>query len=614
MNNAIKHRGPDSEGIYKFENIILGHQRLSILDLSEKGKQPMTNDGKYWIVYNGEIYNFKEIKKQLLDLGYVFYSNTDTEVILCAFKEWGVNSFEMFNGMWSFAILDTIKKKLIISRDRYGVKPCYYLNNSEKFIFSSEIKGLFSSNENIEIDKNKLALTSKGLEKNFTTVYKDINIVPPGFYFEIDLQKNELKKTRWWNSLLKFPKISVNYRSIKETLKELLINATNERLVSDVKIATSLSGGIDSAIIFTILNHLKKNINDIYKIDLNPFIINYDENKTFDEAIKLANFFKKKPIIIQSDEESLENLTFKLSSIEVIDPYFKQLEIYKKQKDHGFKVSIDGHGADECLGGYKKDIENFGMYFQNSIVDLYKTINSLNSKESLKETVKRLNLLNNVHGFKIDLEHFFHNQMQESNYFEYKNIDIMPDFFEDDLKELKNFNFPTQLMYLNATYGQLQWLLNKWDKSSMANSVEIRSPFMDWRFFQYSLALPAELKIKDGQNKSILRESFKNMMPDEVTKIKIKQGLPKVDLQKSSQIINIIKKVLDEKNFKEHNLWDSKKIIYDFKNKEDKIFNINKVWKVVGTYLMTKGFLERKKGIIKSENKIIESFNNLKEN
>ena len=205
MNKAIKHRGPDDEGIYKYENIILGHVRLSILDLSKKGKQPMSNDGRFWITYNGEIYNFKEIKKQLSNLGYKFYSETDTEVILCAFKEWGTNSFHMFNGMWSFAILDTVKNCLIISRDRYGVKPCYYYNDNEKYIFSSEIKGIFASESEIKIDKNKIILLSKDLEKSLTTIYQNLNIVPPGCFFEIDLNSYKVSKVRWWKGLDNFP-------------------------------------------------------------------------------------------------------------------------------------------------------------------------------------------------------------------------------------------------------------------------------------------------------------------------------------------------------------------------------------------------------------------------
>ena len=258
MNQTIKHRGPDDEGIFEFNNIVIGHVRLSILDLSEKGKQPMSNDSRYWITYNGEIYNFKELKAQLSQLGHRFYTKTDTEVILCAYKEWGAKSFHKFNGMWSFAILDTKKKKLTISRDRYGVKPCYYYNDNEKFIFSSEIKGIFSSNSEIKPDKNKIVLSHKRLEEAFTTIYNNLDIVPPGFYFEINLNNFEIKKIRWWNGLFNFPNISINLKTIQESLKELLIDATKMRLVSDVKIATSLSGGVDSSIIFTILNNLEK--------------------------------------------------------------------------------------------------------------------------------------------------------------------------------------------------------------------------------------------------------------------------------------------------------------------------------------------------------------------
>ena len=156
MNEAIKHRGPDDSGIYKFKNCIIGHQRLSIQDLSQKGHQPMSVDGRYWIIFNGEIYNFKTIKQDLEALGYIFYSNTVTEVILNAYKEWGIKSFYKFNGMWCFAILDTKANKLIIFRDRYGVKPCYYYFKKNKFIFSSEIKGVLASNIDVKLDEKNV--------------------------------------------------------------------------------------------------------------------------------------------------------------------------------------------------------------------------------------------------------------------------------------------------------------------------------------------------------------------------------------------------------------------------------------------------------------------------
>ena len=187
MNSAIQHRGPDDSGIYKFKNILLGHVRLSILDLSKNGKQPMSNDGRYWIVFNGEIYNFNEIKKKLESKGHKFFSNTDTEVILNAYKEWGYKSFESFNGMWSFCILDQKEKKLIISRDRYGVKPCYIFSNNDKIIFSSEIKGVYSSKAHLDLDETKVLLTYKTKERCFKTDFKELDIIQPGHIYEINI-------------------------------------------------------------------------------------------------------------------------------------------------------------------------------------------------------------------------------------------------------------------------------------------------------------------------------------------------------------------------------------------------------------------------------------------
>ena len=221
MGQGIKHRGPEQEGFYIDDSISICCERLKILDLSENAKQPLHNeDSSIWVVLNGEIYNFQEIKKQLIELGHKFYSLTDTEVILSAFKEWGINSFYRFNGMWSFAILDTKQKKLMLSRDRYGVKPCYYFNDNEKFIFSSEIKGIFATNNEIIIDKNKMILSAKDLEKSFTTIYKNLNIVPPGCLYEIDLTNYKINKTRWWNGLDNFPDISINKLLMQEKLKE----------------------------------------------------------------------------------------------------------------------------------------------------------------------------------------------------------------------------------------------------------------------------------------------------------------------------------------------------------------------------------------------------------
>tara|TARA_B100001123_G_C15273369_1_gene1011161 strand:- start:17 stop:1915 length:1899 start_codon:yes stop_codon:yes gene_type:complete len=610
MNQAIKHRGPDDEGIYRYKNTILGHVRLSILDLSKKGKQPMSNDGRFWIIYNGEIYNFRKIKKELIDLGHKFYSETDTEVILCAFKEWGIKSLHKFNGMWSFAILDIKNNNLLISRDRYGVKPCYYYNDGNKFIFSSEIKGIISSKNEFNIDKYKVIVSNKDLEKSFTTIYKNLDIVPPGCLFEINLNTYKINITRWWKGLENFPKIDINIKSIKERLRELLFDATKKRLISDVKIATSLSGGIDSSIIFSILNNLdQKNKNE--KIDLNPFIIDYKKNKTIEDAIKLSKLFNKEPIIVKYDENSIESFADKLSTIEITAPYFSQLELYKAQNIKGFKVSIDGHGADECLGGYNKDIENFGMYYQNSLADSLRAILNLKGDAHLKKTINRLNLSPDFHSFNIDINQFIETKNIPNDYIESKKLELIHPFLKEDMDELNNYDFPLQILYLNATFGHMQWLLNKWDKASMASSVEIRSPFLDWQFFQYALAVPAILKTRNGKNKSILRDIFKDMLPQYILDKNFKQGLPIVDFRKDDIALNLINETINQSDFKTSNIWDSQKIIFDFNNVNNRAKKINQILNIVRIYLMNKGFKEKKEKA-QNTNKIFkESFNKL---
>ena len=614
MNKAIKHRGPDDEGVYKFENVVLGHVRLSIIDLSEKGKQPMSNDGRYWISYNGEIYNFKEVKKQLLDLGHKFFSKTDTEVILNAYKQWGIESFHKFNGMWSFAILDNKEKKLILSRDRYGVKPCYYYNDNEKFLFSSEIKGIYSSDINLELDKNKLTYTQKSLEGAFTTIFKNCDIIPPGSYFIINLENYKIQKQKWWRGLDNLPLINVNLKKIKESLQDLLFDATRARLIADVDIATSLSGGVDSSIIFAILNRIYNEKNIDTNCNLNPFIVKYDENKTFNDAIEISDYFNKKPIIVKYDENTITNIGQKLSSIEMTAPYFSQLEVYKAQKAKGFKVSIDGHGADESLGGYVKDVQFFGMYFQNSIANLYKTIKSIEGETILNDIINKHKYISGLNEYTIDLEKLFFSNPKRKllEYIESdEKIDLMSNDFKEDLIELKNYSLDFQIMYFNSTYGHMQWLLNKWDKASMASSVEVRSPFLDWRFFQYGLALPGELKIRNGYNKSILRETFLSFLPSKIMHNKIKQGLPIYKWKKNNDFIAQMNEIISQNSFLENNIWDGKKVRNDFNDFEKRNEKINSIWTLACTYLMLNGFKEIKQSIKLASNYSNENFNYL---
>ena len=612
MNQAIKHRGPDDEGIMSFENSILGHVRLSILDLSPKGKQPMTCDKRFWITYNGEIYNFKTIREELKKYGYKFFSETDTEVILKSFYEWGEECFKKFNGMWSLAILDAQKKEIIISRDRYGVKPCYYFSNIEKFIFSSEIKGILASSTNIQLDPNKLLLGNKEIEKFFTTKYHNLHILPPGHILKINLENFEISKHRWWRSIDNLPRVDLNYEKSKKTINELLYDSTRIRLISDAKISTSLSGGVDSGIIFSILNKYSDDNN----LNLDPFIFK-DNNNVYENALELCSYYKRKPKIIKDIKYKPDQLSSLFTVLESTSTYFSQIQIYKNQNKNGFKVSIDGHGADECLGGYSRNILNYIFDYQNSIVATYQTLNKIAGNKFVETNIEKYNFVKKVIKYDLNLLKLMYPtssfNINQNKYIENKKIDLIPNFFLNDLEELKGFEFGQQFMIADANYGGLQWLLNKWDKASMASSVEIRSPFMDWNFFQYALALPTSFKIKNGKNKSILRDSFNDILSPSINNDNRKQGLPSVKNLYNEEYIEYTNKIYSESSFLNSNLWNGKKINKDFqffkKTKDNEsIKNLDVFFRL---HLMNKGFNSLKESLNKltDSNRIKDNYN-----
>lgn len=601
MNKNLEHRGPDGQGNLKFNNVYLGHTRLSIQDLSEKGSQPMSNDDKRWIVFNGEIYNFKQIRNDLESKNYKFFSNTDTEVILNSYKEWGEECFLKFNGMWAFAILDKEKKEVIICRDRYGVKPCYLFQNNKRFIFSSEIKPILSV-EDVRISQNKRLLNEIFLERHFTTAYENINILEPGHFIKIDLNTNKITKKRWWFGLNHLPNINPNKNQVMLELKERLKNAIKLRQVSDVKIATSLSGGVDSSIIFKELNELSDK-----NVDLNPFIVRYSDNITFEKAINFSKEYGRNAIIVDGDRElAFEDILAIFGSLEKKQYYSKQLDLYKTQNQYGFKVSIDGHGADECLGGYIDNIKDISINLQNNLVDSYKSIYEISS-ENLDRIINQ-NYLTKIDSYiNTNLNSFFEVEKLTKIYSDYKIEIPKPPALLEDLKNLSYFDFAFQTLYIKSNYGFLQWLLNKWDKASMVNSVEIRSPYLDWNFFQYALAIPGNLKVQGGKNKAILRDAYQNEIPTEIINDKKKQGLS--SNQKNNYVDLILKNLANDQGFIESSYWDSKKLINDIKTKSLDNNKITEITKIIESYAFELGMKSKTYKNINSNNINTENFN-----
>jgi asparagine synthase (glutamine-hydrolysing) len=605
MNNMLQHRGPDLSGLLSHNDLLLGHTRLSILDTSLKGSQPMSNDGRFWIVYNGEVYNYIELREDLIKKNHKFYTNTDTEVILCAYKEWGIKCFEKFNGEWALAILDKQENKLIITRDGIGFKPCYIYEDSKYFSFSSEIKPFYCLNKNLEFNFANLGVSGETLSYNSKTIFKNISQLMQGRVLEIQLSTNEKKLIRWDYPLSNLPKVSASYKENSENYFDLLKQATKLRLRSDVEIGTSLSGGLDSSAIFSMLNLLDKNNQSSNKLNLNPIIMNYDGMKSKNDALELAKLYNKDPLVIEDKEETIDSTKNIISKLEIVEEFFMQYNLYKEQSKRGIKVSIDGHGSDEFLG-YPQFFPEYSVDIFNNMINNYNAVNNYGGQRSITR-------LKNLFGLKDSVPNkikFMANPDTNNYYSEYvETIDYKNDslIINDDLDELKNFSYSLSFTYLISYCGWFQFFLNKWDRASMSNSIEIRMPFLDNNLRSFSLALNTEHKIRNQKSKSILRDSFKNHLSKSILEQDFKQGLSqhKFNLD-NPKYKNFIRETISEKGFVENLSWNSKKIIADFDSNK----NHGVIWRICKQYLMLEGFSDcfysSKKDI-----SIAEKFNNL---
>ena len=596
MTELIAHRGPDQAGYLNYENVYLSHVRLSVMDPRNLGRQPMSNDDRYAIIFNGEIYNFLEIKDVLLKKGYKFYSNTDTEVALNAYKEWNIKCFDMFNGDWVIVILDKYYKKLIIAKDQLGSLPIYIYEDNNVIAFSSEIKGL-DVIKNLEFNKNYLGLSGLTINNFHGTKFNDVYQVKPGNLLEIDLKSNQIKKVNWFNPLENLVSIHPSYKKNKIEIFERLYNATKLRLNADIKIGTSLSGGLDSSIIFSILNLIEYNDKLDEEIELNPTIVNYEGNLTFNEAIQLAELHERKYNIFDSEMSfECDYLSVLLSQLEIVEEYNKQLDLYKQQKKLGIHVSIDGHGADE-FSGMVGDIPQLSLEYYNNLVDL----NNINDVFKNNNNIKFIDdFFGNFSQKKKKATFQLHNLISFNNYFSNYVEDNIEKIKEEEfiisqyLDDLRDFSMDFQYIFFKTHGGFLQHFTNKWNKAGMASAVEVRSPFLDKNVYLYLLSLPIEKKLKNGKMKSILKDSFEDHLPDYILNQNFKQGLPKETNNNKEVSKKIINEVLSQNNFS-HNCWDSEKIKLDFKTET----NMNLIWEICKYYLMQEGFRNRTKNLSK---------------
>ena len=535
MTDAIAHRGPDDEGLWSNEKntVHLGHRRLSIIDLSSRAAQPMSFANRYHIVYNGEIYNYIEIRSFLQNKGYSFVTQSDTEVIMAAYDFWKEKCLQQFDGMFAFAIWDDKEEKLFTARDRFGEKPFYYYEDEGNFIFASEMKALWA----IGIDKkinNKMLLNyiTLGHVQNCIdkeqTFFDDIYSLPPSHYLTYQPSSNQLSKiTRYW-SLNKEIKIDIAADDAIEKFTELFNISVKRRLRSDVPVGTCLSGGLDSSSIAYTINQLQKNTgkglqtfsavfpgfeNDeskyIQAVSANLHITNY---QTQPSAIDLIRDFEK---LCYHQEEP-----FQSSGI------FAQYKVFELAKKHDVKVLLDGQGADEVLAGYPRYIH----WFLQEVLSRHK----LGATQIERRAFRRNNQL-----FRWDLKNIIaaflpsHAAMQLEK-IEYRKTISHPDISEDFLNFLKHQEWVgihkpivtklNDILHFNITEMGLEELLRFADRNSMAHGREVRLPFLNHELVEFIFSLPSQLKMHDGWTKFLLRSSMNNKLPDEIVWRKEKVG------------------------------------------------------------------------------------------
>ncbi len=522
----LSHRGPDGEGVWQSDDhlCILGHRRLAILDLSDAGCQPMlSSDRKFCITFNGEIYNFVELRDKLKSRGYQFKSRSDTEVALYAYAEWGTECFAMFNGMWAMAIYSIADKSLVLSRDRFGVKPLYYAKKGEGYIFGSEMKALIPLMETTRVRESDLSDTERIMLYEYTShsLINEIEKVQPGYYLKID-SWGGVKKTRWWNTLDCLMEIPDHYEEQCEIFRELFLDACRLRMRSDVTIGTALSGGLDSSATICAMSYIADGMPDKYlKRDFQNAFVAAFPNTTLDEtfyAHAVTSYLNITESTTYIDPikglEQLPDLLYGFENVYYTSPV-PMVQTYGAMREKGVYVTVDGHGADELFGGYPFDI-TYALLdaapFTKNQMSIFESYNNMYPDDDSSLSLKNRMGYNAYARF---LMHYCYRKIKgysEDNT-KYENAKVF--------KRLSHFN---RKLYISAHFSVLPTLLRNYDLYSMMNGVEIRMPFLDYRIVRFAFSINWESKLRNGFTKSIIRDSLRDIMPREVTERKTKIG------------------------------------------------------------------------------------------
>lgn len=549
MTTAIAHRGPDGGKKWSSEDnrVVFGHRRLSIIDLTNEADQPMHYMNRYTIVFNGEIYNYLEIKENLITKGYKFKTKSDTEVLLALYHDKKELCLDKLDGMFSFCIYDQVENSLFLARDRFGEKPLYYTWHKGSLYFASEMKAFWAIGiPRVMNEKMLYNYLAFGYEENpedkKETFFKGIEKFPAAHYGVVDFRSYKLSINRYWNLEYKFEDDSISLTEACEKFRELLYLSVSRRLRSDVPVGSSLSGGLDSSLIVTAIDRLDSK-KEISRKTFSASFPGFLKDEKYYQDLVIKNIHVEPHFVYPDKDSMFQNLETILHHQE--EPFGSpsinaQFEVFGLAKKNNVIVLMDGQGADEIAGGYHNYFYTFliEQYRKNKQVykeqfNAYRNLHATNEINPVIKDLRKAKIVSNIPPEIIE-----NVQKIWSKYFSVPDFPFSKQFLQDHRKDKyfvkSRFKTLSESLHYSTTKFGLEQLLRYADRNSMAHSREVRLPFLNHTLVEFLFSLPATFKINNGWTKYLIRESFSDFLPKEIVWRKDKIGYEPPDVMSPS--------------------------------------------------------------------------------
>jgi asparagine synthase (glutamine-hydrolysing) len=599
MCKAIKHRGPDWEGTYVDSNISLGHRKLAVFDISKNGHQPMSSeDGNLILVFNGRIYNFPELREELISKGHQLENKNDAELILCCYREYGTDCARHFNGMWAFCIYDKAKRTLFLSRDRLGIKPLYYYYDGSSFIFASEIKAILEHDiprkENREIIFDYLYYNLTDHTED--TFFKGIRRLMPGHNMVYDLASDKMEISEYYDLGSRVSVTGVDYGKIKE----LFTDSVKRAIVADVPVGSCLSGGVDSSSVVVTMRKIAPGA------EIKTFSMRFP-GKNIDESAYQKEVSTKVNALNYSVTPAPDELMRDLEDLFMAqeEPFsgtsvYGQYRVMKLAKDNGIKVLLDGQGADQVLSGssYFNGYYYYELLRRLDIVDLLREATQSYQKSKCLSPLMYLFL------------RVAPTNIKRSLYNHHKVPYLSKGFIKENEHRKDTRWYLSSLdeaVCGSVSMYALPHLLRFLDKNSMNFSVESRVPFLDHRLVEYLLSIPSEERINKGVTKYAFRKAMEGEVPESVLARHDKIGFatPEESWLNDKAVKDFVYSIIDSENFKARDFWNWKLVKEMFIKlncgESQGIFVGTEIWRCISVELWMRMFIEQQEFMPRAE-------------